>query len=114
MIHSRATQKATNLSLTVVTLFVITNLPYVVDEFIRYLIGWVFLNTSQGGRGEDFFSSCCYRQKILGGDGGSWSDTILCRTAQVTLLFPVSCPCKNTISRTAQVAKSIVLCLKLQ
>ena len=55
MIHSRATQKATNLSLTVVTLFVITNLPYVVDEFIRYLIGWVFLNTSQGGRGEDFF-----------------------------------------------------------
>jgi len=32
---SRATQKATNLSLTVVTLFVITNLPYVVDEFIR-------------------------------------------------------------------------------
>ena len=34
-IFYRATQKATNLSLTVVTLFVITNLPYVVDEFIR-------------------------------------------------------------------------------
>merc|ERR1711971_717378 len=58
---SRATQKATNLSLTVVTLFVITNLPYVVDEFIRY------------------------RQKILGGDGGSCRNSILCRTAQAII-----------------------------
>jgi hypothetical protein len=31
----RATQKATNLSLTVVILFVVTNLPYIVDEFMR-------------------------------------------------------------------------------
>ena len=32
---SRAKVKITNLSLTVVTIFVITNLPYMVDEFIR-------------------------------------------------------------------------------
>ena len=32
---SRAKEKITNLSLTVVTIFVITNLPYMVDEFIR-------------------------------------------------------------------------------
>ena len=30
--------KATNLSLTVVSLFVVTNLPYIVDEFIRQKI----------------------------------------------------------------------------
>jgi len=34
----RSTLKATNLSLTVVSLFVVTNLPYVVDEFIRQKI----------------------------------------------------------------------------
>ena len=32
---SRAKVKTTNLSLTVVTIFIITNLPYMVDEFIR-------------------------------------------------------------------------------
>ena len=32
---SRAKGKITNLSLTVVTIFIITNLPYMVDEFIR-------------------------------------------------------------------------------
>ena len=32
---SRAKVKITNLSLTVVIIFIITNLPYMVDEFIR-------------------------------------------------------------------------------
>ena len=32
---SRAKVKTTNLSLTVVTIFIVTNLPYMVDEFIR-------------------------------------------------------------------------------
>jgi len=31
----RSTVKATNLSITVVILFIVTNLPYIVDEFIR-------------------------------------------------------------------------------
>ena len=35
---SRAKGKITNLSLTVVTIFVITNMPYMVDEFIRQKI----------------------------------------------------------------------------
>ena len=32
---SRAQEKTTNLSLTVVAIFIITNLPYMVDEWIR-------------------------------------------------------------------------------
>ena len=32
---SKARGRITNLSLTVVTLFIFTNLPYMIDEFIR-------------------------------------------------------------------------------
>ena len=32
---SRAKERITSLSLTVVTIFILTNLPYMVDEFIR-------------------------------------------------------------------------------
>ena len=32
---SRANKKATNLVLTVVTVFMLTNLPYMIDEFMR-------------------------------------------------------------------------------
>ena len=54
----RSTLKATNLSLTVVSLFVVTNLPYVVDEFIR--------------------------QKIL---TDAWCDSTFCDTVEVPFLF---------------------------
>ena len=32
---SRSNKKATNLVLTVVTVFMLTNLPYMIDEFMR-------------------------------------------------------------------------------
>ena len=32
---SRAKERTTNISLTVVTIFIITNLPYMVDELMR-------------------------------------------------------------------------------
>ena len=53
--------KATNLSLTVVSLFVVTNLPYVVDEFIR--------------------------QKILTDEDTDWCDNTFCSTVEVPFLF---------------------------
>ena len=37
---SRAKEKTTNLALTVVTVFMVTNLPYMVDEFIRIDKSW--------------------------------------------------------------------------
>ena len=38
VIMSRAVIKTTNLSMTVIIIFILTNLPYMVDEFIRQRI----------------------------------------------------------------------------
>ena len=54
---SKAKVKTTNHSLTVVTIFIITNLPYMVDEFIRQKIVTNFL-CEQG--------SCKFVKAILG------------------------------------------------